>query len=36
MKNCYLIDTEINYIMGIIKPIDFVPYLFGIKELSNY
>ncbi len=32
MKNYYLIDTEINYIMGIIKPIDFVPYLFGYQR----
>ena len=27
MKNYYLIDTGINYIMGITKPIDLVPYL---------
>ena len=36
MKNYYLIDTEINYIMGIIKPIDFVLIYSVIKELSNY
>lgn len=36
MKNYYLIDTEINYIMGITKPIDPVPYLFSYQKLSNY
>ena len=28
-KNYCLIDPEINYIMGITKPIDSVPYLFS-------
>lgn len=32
MKNYYLIDTEINYIMGITKPIDLVPYLFRYQR----
>ena len=36
-KNNYcLIDTEINYIMGMIKPIDPIPIYSAIKELSNY
>lgn len=32
MKNYYLIDTGINYIMGITKPIDLVPYLFSYQK----
>ena len=34
MKNYCLIDTEINYTMGMTKPIDLVPYLFRYQRVK--